>query len=150
MSEYGQKWAFSMRVRLEIFHQERRRQVKTIAMEHFNGILFHMSEPANKQHTNQSVGLMLIWSETASQKVPCDIYVLILSRNRFSNLIYIYIYIYICWWTVWPLGKFPIFKIPWMWTWLQTVPWMFNMTRNIMVILETTIAVNDAHLKCRS
>jgi hypothetical protein len=28
--------------------------VKTIIMEHFNGILFHKSGPANKQHTNQS------------------------------------------------------------------------------------------------
>jgi hypothetical protein len=24
-------------------------------MEHFNAILFHKSEPANKQHTNQSI-----------------------------------------------------------------------------------------------
>ena len=36
---------------LEILHQERRGQVKTIAMEHFNGILFHKSRSANKQHT---------------------------------------------------------------------------------------------------
>jgi hypothetical protein len=40
---------------LEILHQERRGQVKTIVMEHFNGILFHKSGPANKQHTNQSI-----------------------------------------------------------------------------------------------
>ena len=38
---------------LEILHQERRGQMKTIIMEHFNGILFHKSGPANKQHTNQ-------------------------------------------------------------------------------------------------
>ena len=38
---------------LEILHQERRGQVKTIVMEHFTGILFHKSRPANKQHTNQ-------------------------------------------------------------------------------------------------
>ena len=38
---------------LEILHQERRGQVKTIVMEHFNDILFHKSGPANKQHTNQ-------------------------------------------------------------------------------------------------
>ena len=38
---------------LEILHQERRVQVKTIVMEHLNGILFHKSGPANKQHTNQ-------------------------------------------------------------------------------------------------
>ena len=28
-------------------------QVKTIVMEHFNGILFHKFGTANKQHTNQ-------------------------------------------------------------------------------------------------
>jgi hypothetical protein len=28
-------------------------QVKTIVMEHFNGIFFHKSGPANKQHANQ-------------------------------------------------------------------------------------------------
>ena len=39
--------------RLEIVHHERRGQVKTIVKEHFNGILFHKSGPANKQHTNQ-------------------------------------------------------------------------------------------------
>ena len=27
--------------------------MKTIVIEHFNGILFHKSGPANKQHTNQ-------------------------------------------------------------------------------------------------
>ena len=40
---------------LEILHQERRGQVKTMVMEHFNGILFHKSAPVNKQHTNQSI-----------------------------------------------------------------------------------------------
>jgi len=40
---------------LEILHQERREQVKTIVMEHFNGILFHKSGPANKQHTKRSI-----------------------------------------------------------------------------------------------
>ena len=34
---------------------ERIGQVKTIVMEHFNGILFHKSGPANKQHTNHSL-----------------------------------------------------------------------------------------------
>ena len=28
-------------------------------MEHFNSILFHKTEPANKQHTNQSINLRL-------------------------------------------------------------------------------------------
>jgi hypothetical protein len=37
---------------LDILHQERRGQAKTMVMEHFNGILFHKSEPAKKQHTN--------------------------------------------------------------------------------------------------
>ena len=40
---------------LEILHQERRGQVKTILLEHFNGILFHKSGPANNQHNNQSI-----------------------------------------------------------------------------------------------
>jgi hypothetical protein len=43
---------FSLKI-LEIVHQERKGQVKTTVMEHFNGILFHKSGPANKQHTNQ-------------------------------------------------------------------------------------------------
>ena len=29
--------------------------MKTIVMEHFNGILFHKSGPANEQHTNQPI-----------------------------------------------------------------------------------------------
>jgi hypothetical protein len=33
-----------------ILHQEKRGQVITIAMEHFNIILFHKSGPANKEH----------------------------------------------------------------------------------------------------
>ena len=41
---------FSLK-RLEIVHQERRGQVKTMVIEDFNGILFHKSLPANKQHT---------------------------------------------------------------------------------------------------
>jgi len=40
---------------LEISHEERRGQVKTIVMEHFNGILFHKAGPANKQNTNHSL-----------------------------------------------------------------------------------------------
>ena len=34
----------------EILLQERRGQVETILMEHFNGIHFHKSGPPNKQH----------------------------------------------------------------------------------------------------
>jgi hypothetical protein len=45
---------------LEILHQERIGQVKTIVMEHFNGILFHKSRPANKQHTNQSINQSML------------------------------------------------------------------------------------------
>ena len=37
------------------FYQERRRRVKTIVMEHFNGILFHKSGPANKHHIYQLI-----------------------------------------------------------------------------------------------
>jgi hypothetical protein len=33
---------------LEIVHQERRGQVKTIVIEHFNGIFFHNSGPTNQ------------------------------------------------------------------------------------------------------
>ena len=40
---------------LEILHQERRGQAKTLVMEHFNGILFHEYGPDNKQHTNLSI-----------------------------------------------------------------------------------------------
>jgi hypothetical protein len=39
---------------LATLHQERR-QVETIVMEHFNSILFHKFEFANKQHTNHSL-----------------------------------------------------------------------------------------------
>ena len=39
---------------LEILRLERRGQVKTLVIENFNGILFHKSGPANKQHTNES------------------------------------------------------------------------------------------------
>ena len=39
---------------LEILHQEKGGQVKTIVMEHFIDILFHKSGTANKQHINQS------------------------------------------------------------------------------------------------
>ena len=40
---------------LEIIYQERRGRVKTIVMEHFNGIIFHNSGPADRQHTNDSL-----------------------------------------------------------------------------------------------
>jgi hypothetical protein len=45
---------FSLKI-LEIVYQERRGQVKTMVLEHLNGILFHKSGPANKQHTNQPI-----------------------------------------------------------------------------------------------
>jgi len=37
----------------EISHQQRREQVNTIVIEHFNSIFFHKSGPANKQHIYQ-------------------------------------------------------------------------------------------------
>ena len=43
---------FSLKIP-KLVRQERREQVKTIVMEHFNAILFHKSGPTNKQHTNQ-------------------------------------------------------------------------------------------------
>ena len=51
---------------LKILHQERRGQVKTIVMELFNGILFHKSGPANKQHTNHSLIIPSILGEKIS------------------------------------------------------------------------------------
>jgi hypothetical protein len=33
----------------------KKRQANTILVEHFNSIPFHKSEPANKQHTHQSI-----------------------------------------------------------------------------------------------
>ena len=42
---------------LEILHQGKRGQVKTIVMEHFSSILFHESGPANKQYTNHSYAI---------------------------------------------------------------------------------------------
>ena len=47
----------------KILHQEKRGQVKTIVMEHFNGIVLHKSGPANKQHTNHHVSVTLNVSE---------------------------------------------------------------------------------------
>ena len=35
------------------FDIKKKRKVKTILMEHFNGIPFQKSRPANKEHTNQ-------------------------------------------------------------------------------------------------
>ena len=40
---------------LEILHLERGGQVKTMVLEHFNGILLHKSGPANLQYTNQPI-----------------------------------------------------------------------------------------------
>ena len=40
---------------LEILSQERRGEVNTKLMEYFTSILFHESEPANKQYTYQSI-----------------------------------------------------------------------------------------------
>ena len=60
---------------LEIVHQERRGQVKTIVMEYLNGILFHKSRPVNKQHTNQppqspSIISFEVYSEKKSPHSP--------------------------------------------------------------------------------
>ena len=57
---------------LEILNQERRGQVNTIVMEHFNSILFHKSAPANKQHTSQSIRnpvttVMHVWNQWAEE-----------------------------------------------------------------------------------
>ena len=38
---------------LEMLHQERRGQVYTIVMKHFNIILFLKSGPANEQHSDE-------------------------------------------------------------------------------------------------
>ena len=65
-------------IRLEIVHQERTGQVKTIVMKHFNGILFHKSEPANKQHTKQPTNVV---------EVPTQEYIDVLNEERSSNVI---------------------------------------------------------------
>ena len=74
---------FSLKA-LEIFHLERRGQVKTIVMEHFNGILFHKSEPANKQHTNQSFNQLLLTLLIRIKNQPVEIYIRFQKEN--SNL----------------------------------------------------------------
>ena len=38
---------------LKLYMKKEEDKWKTLVMEHFNGILFHKSGPANKQHTNQ-------------------------------------------------------------------------------------------------
>ena len=43
---------------LKMLHQERRGQVKSIVMKHFNFILFHKSGPANKLHANHSLTVL--------------------------------------------------------------------------------------------
>jgi hypothetical protein len=48
---------FSLKV-LEILHQERRGQVKSVVKEQFNSILFYKTGPANKQHINQPTILL--------------------------------------------------------------------------------------------
>ena len=69
--------------RLEIVHQERRGQVKTMVMVHFNGILFNKSEPANKQNTNQpNMCCLIIFSNDACDLIYC------LSINNVFELIY--------------------------------------------------------------
>ena len=45
---------------LEIVHQERRGQVKTIVMEHFDGILFHKSGPCGTKHGDSLSPLLFI------------------------------------------------------------------------------------------
>ena len=45
---------------LEILQQERRRQMSTIEMEHFNSNLFHKSGPGNKQNSYQSFTLISV------------------------------------------------------------------------------------------
>jgi len=63
---------FSLK-RHEILHQERRGHVKTMAKEHFNGILFHKYGPANKQHinrpTNNTVANLRINVRSSEEKV---------------------------------------------------------------------------------
>ena len=58
---------------LEIVHQERRGQVKTIVMEHFNGILFHKSEPANKQHYQPTKQTKVVVYRIKFNNTPNDI-----------------------------------------------------------------------------
>ena len=60
----------------EIVHQERRGQVETIVMEHFNGILFHKSElltssiPISQSGKSKAVKLML--AESMNKDHSCE------------------------------------------------------------------------------
>ena len=51
---------------LEILHQERRGQVNSTVMEHFNSILFHKSGPANKQQRKYDTTMVVSIVATAS------------------------------------------------------------------------------------
>ena len=70
---------FSLK-RLEIVNQERRGQVKTIVIEHFNGILYHMSEPTNKQQTNYlQITYLICWFEN-----KCDLFLVFLNERVYN------------------------------------------------------------------
>ena len=85
---------FSMKER-EILHQERRGQVTTIVMEHLNSILFHKSEPANRQHTSQSMlhqMLQVLW------RIIEKINILVLDNGKLINaLLIIFNFIFLVW-----------------------------------------------------
>ena len=87
---------------LKMLHQERRIQVNTIVMEHFESILFHKSRPASKQHAYQSMldvnspdhKHSVIWGST--HYIPWDImYKMNFTLYCFIPLIFVYMYLII-------------------------------------------------------
>ena len=62
---------------LELLYQGRRGHVKTIVMEHFNSILFHIQDLLNKQHGYQVIILVNVrdcpYTRTAAQLVIIEI-----------------------------------------------------------------------------
>jgi len=75
--------------RHEILHQGRRAQMKTIVIEHFNGILFHKYGPANKQHTskptNNTVANLRVNVRSFRRKSNFDKYIRIDLEERGVN-----------------------------------------------------------------
>ena len=63
---------------LGILHQVRIGQVKIMVMEHLNGILFHKSGPANKQHAYQ-------WILTMCTKFHIHLLVIVKTALKFNS-----------------------------------------------------------------
>ena len=68
---------------LEILHQERRGQVRTMVIEHFNGILFRKSRPTNKQHIDHSVQFYCIYHPVLFIIIIIIIIIIVDSSSQF-------------------------------------------------------------------